>query len=436
MVQKRRRLLATLAVVAAVAAGCTSSSRSSAGSASQTGGTQTGAAQTGGTGATQTNGAAASGRTYTVGVLTDVTGVAASANKTFPQGVQAGTVLASKDGYTIKYVVGDTTSTPAGALAAAQKLVQQNHVFAILVDSSFAFAAANYLASHNVPVIGADIDAGEWATNKNMFSVWGVLHFNLVATTEGQFFKNQGVTTVGTLGYSIAPSSAESAKGAAESSRRAGLKVGYVNANFPFGSTNVQPVALAMKGAGVDGFTPSVDPNTGFALITALRQLGADVKVALLPDGYGGDLLQAGPGALQAAQNVYFALSYQPVEMHTSATEQFVSDLKAAGVSGAPTLANYHGYVSVGLLLEGLKGAGSNATPAALITALSNIHDWTAVGLFGTHKLDINNRDTIINGPDNCIYFTKLVGSTFQTVSGADPLCGTTIPGVTVSASS
>jgi branched-chain amino acid transport system substrate-binding protein len=58
------------------------------------------------------------------------------------------------------------------------------------------------------------------------------------------------------------------------------------------------------------------------------------------------------------------------------------------------------------------------------------------VGLFGTHRLDINDRATIINGPDNCIYFTKLVGSTFQVVSGADPLCGSTIPGVTVSASS
>jgi hypothetical protein len=32
-----------------------------------------------------------------------------------------------------------------------------------------------------------------------------------------------------------------------------------------------------------------------------------------------------------------------------------------------------------------------------------------------------------INGVDNCEWFTKLAGSSFQPVSGADPLCRKTI---------
>ena len=415
MVHAKRRLLAAGAALLFVAAGCGSSSKSGNGS---TGGTS------GGSG----------GHTYTVGILTDLTGPAASGNKTIVEGVKAGIVYAKRQGYNINYVVGDTTTSPSGALSAAQKMVEQDHVFVVIAHSALAFAATTYLTQHNIPVIGAAEDGTEWQTSKNMFGVYGAVHTEVVSTTTGQFFKMQGVTTVGALGYSISPSSSESAQAAAKSAAYLGLKVGFVDAAFPFGSTNVQPIALQMKSHGVDGFTATVDPNTGFALITALRQAGVNLQVALLPTGYGGDLLQAGPGALQEAQNVYFTLTYEPVEMHTPATEQFQSDLKAVGVTDEPTYAEYNGYLSIALLIKGLTAAGSNPTQASLIATLSNIHDWDALGMFGAHHLDINNRTT--SGMSNCVWVTKLVGNNFQLVPGADPICGHLIPGLTVSPAS
>ena len=93
--------------------------------------------------------------------------------------------------------------------------------------------------------------------------------------------------------WRFAPTSVEAAKSNGVSAEAAGLKTGYIDAHFPFGSTNVQPTAIAMKNAGVDAITPEVDPNTSFALINALRTLGATPKVALLPIGYGADLLYA-----------------------------------------------------------------------------------------------------------------------------------------------
>jgi ABC-type branched-subunit amino acid transport system substrate-binding protein len=262
------------------------------------------------------------------------------------------------------------------------------------------------------------------------------LHNTKVSDTLGKFYKMQGVTTVGAVGYSISPLSSESAKASIESAKSQGLKSGYLNSNFPFGSTDVQPVALAMKSAGVNGMTATTDPNTGFALVTALRQAGANVKVAIFATGYGGDLLQAGPGALNAAQNVYFSLGYEPVEMNTPATKQFVADLKSAGITGSPTYAEYNGYLSVGLLVRALKANGGNTSSSAVIGALSNIHDWDALGLFGSHKLDINDRDNIVAGADNCLWITKLEGNQFKLVKGATPICGNVLPGVTVSASS
>jgi ABC-type branched-subunit amino acid transport system substrate-binding protein len=404
-------------VLVAAAAGCGSSKSSDTGSS-------------GGN-----SGSAASQQTVTVGVLLDATGPASSGNKTAIDGVKAGTYYAARHGYKVKYIEADTATNPSTALSAAQKLVTRDHVDAVIVNSALTFSAAPYLTSHGIPVIGAGEDGPEWTTSKNMFSVFGALNTTKVAETIGKLFKQLGATTIGAIGYSVSPISSETAKAAAESAKHAGLEVGYLNANFPFGSTNVGPIALAMKKAGVDGFTASTDPNTAFSLITALRNSGADIKAAVLATGYGGDLEQAGPGALNAAQNVYFSMGYEPVEMQDAATKQFVADLKSAGINGSPTYAEYNGYTSVGLLVRALKAAGST-DKSALISALSNIHDWNALGLFGSHKLDLADRSNIVTGVDNCLWVTKLVGKKFELVKDATPICGATLPGVTVSASS
>ncbi len=416
MLNKTMKLVAATAVILMVAAGCSSSTPSGSSSGS--------------------SGSSSGGHTYTVGVLTDITGPAASGNKTSVQGVNAGTFYAKKQGYTIKYVVADTQTSPAGALSAAQKLVQQDHVLAVVGVSALTFSAAPFLTAQGVPVVGVPEDGPEWITSKNMFSVYGPLDTTKVATTAGQFFKMQGVTNVGTLGYSVSPTSAEEAKATAVSAQVAGLQAGYVNANFPFGSTNVQPVALGMKSAGVDGVGATVDPNTFLALVTALRQSGANLKVALSPTGFGGDLLQGGPGAVQAAQNVYFDQQFEPVELNTPATQQFQSALRSVGVTTDPTYAEYAGYTSIALLVQGLQGAGSNPSQASLIKALSGITNFNGAGLFGSHTVNLAQRKSVAVGVDECLWFTKLSGSTFQLVPGANPLCGTIVPGKTVSASS
>ncbi len=288
-------------------------------------------------------------------------------------------------------------------------------------------------------MIGVPEDGPEWLSDHNMFPTFGFAPANIVITDYGQVFKRLGATVIGTLGYGISPASADATKGAAISAQYAGLKVGYQNADFPFGSTNVAPAALAMKAAGVDGITAIVDPNTGFALITALRQAGDNLKVALLPTGYGGDLTQAGPGALHAGQGVYFYTSFEPAEMHTAATRQLMSALQTVGVSGDPTYAEYAGYSTVALLARGLEGTGPNPTRGGLIAALSTIKDFNAWGLYGTHSismtdrsaamsLNTGNRQATANGKA-CLYVTQLVGTGFKLIPGMDPICGTVILG-------
>ncbi len=426
MTHSKKKAVAFTAAALIAAAGCSSSSSKSA---------AVGSANSAGAPSSSASGSSKP-INVTVGVLTDLTGPAASGNKTTGDGVKAGVVYAARNGVNVKYVVGDTATSPATALSAAQKFVTQDHVNAVIANSSLTFAAANYLTAKGVPVIGAAEDGPEWITAKNMFSVYGPVDTTKVADTLGQFYKSQGVTTVGAIGYSVSPSSSEAAKASIKSAESVGLKSGYLNSKFPFGSTDVQPVALAMKSAGVNGVTAATDPNTAFSLITALRQSGANVKVAILATGYGGDVLQAGPGALQEAQNVYFSLGFEPIEVQSAATKQFASDLTAAGVKGQATSAQYNGYTAIGLLVRALKATGGNTNSAALISTLSNIHDWDGLGLFGGHKLDLSVRNNVVTGVDNCLWVTKLEGNKFTLVKGADPVCGKTLPGVTVSPSS
>lgn len=410
-------------MVAAIAAGCSSSSKTGSSNASSS---------SSGSSKDTTAGGSSGGTTITVGILTDLTGPAASSAKTTPLGAQAGAEIAANDGYHLKFVEGDSQTSPQAILTAAQKLVEQNHVDVVLMVSALGFGAAGYLTKQGIPVVGVAEDGPEWITSPNMFSAFGFTDASKVTTTFGKFMKMEGVTTVGAVGYGISPTSSKAAAGSAASAQAAGLKVGYLNANLPFGTTDVAPMALAMKKAGVDGFTADTDPNTNFAMLTALRQAGDNPKVAVFPTGYGGDLAQAGPGALQAAQGVYFSSDFEPIEMHTQATEQFQAAMKKVGVSGDPTYAEYAGYASIGLLLDGLKLAGGDYSHSGLIKALSQVKDFNAFGLLGSHTFSMSDRTSTPAGADNCTYMAKWNGSAFELVPGADPICGSIIPGKSV----
>jgi ABC-type branched-subunit amino acid transport system substrate-binding protein len=429
----RSKWMISVVVAAAVVmvAGCSSSSKS--GSSATTVAPSSSSTASPGTSGGGGGGGGSANKTVTVGVLADLTGVSAAGFVTFPKGIKAGIGLAKSEGYTVKVVTADTGSTPTGALTAAQRLVEQQHVFAILGVSSLFFAAAPYLASHNIPVIGAGIDGPEWITDKNMFSVVGTQDYTKVYTQSGGIFKKLGVTNLASIGYPI-PSSENTAKATAVSAQLQGLKVGYLNTSLPLGSTNVGPIVLGMKNAGVDGLSPSIISNSSFAIVEGLKQQGITLKAAVLAQGYGGDLALGGPGAVAASQGIYFPLGYEPVEMHTPATQKFQSYLSTyAGVTGSPTFAEYYGYLSVDALVQGLEAGGSNPTQASFINTMLQMNNYQGQGLWGGHSISWVMADRgQVSGADNCEWVTRYEGTTFNPVAGLSPICGQTVPGKTV----
>jgi branched-chain amino acid transport system substrate-binding protein len=417
---KVSKLLAVAGVTVVAAAGCSSSSSKASGGSS---GSTTGSASSSGS------------PTYTIGMITDLTGPAASSSAPFYQGTQARVGIANAGpGPHIKLVAADTATSPTQTLAAAQRLVEQDHVLAILADSPVFFAAEPYLASKGIPVIGASIDGPAWNTDRNMFSILGSQDNTKVTSTIGQFLKLVGVTNVATFGLAISPAASEAAKGAAISAEVAGIKAGYVDPNVALGTTDVDPIVLQMKAAGVDGLVSQIVTNSSYAIMESLRQHGVTMKGALLYSGYGGAMSAAGPGGQAAAQGGYFGITFEPAEMHTAATAQFQAALsKYAGYNGAPWDTQYWGYVSVDALLAGLNAAGKNPTKTSLINAMQSIRSYGADGLLDGHTIGFAmDQRGLPPGAQNCTFFVQWSGSSFHVVSGADPICGMVVPGKTV----
>jgi branched-chain amino acid transport system substrate-binding protein len=362
-------------------------------------------------------------KTITIGFVTDLTGVASSGFLTSKLGIDAYlnriNAAGGVNGYKIKYVLADTGSTPTGALTAVQKLVQQNNVFAIVENSSDFFGAEPYALAQGIPVVGSAIDGPYWGDPKdtNLFASVGVVNEHYTSVAPGQFMKSQGVTKCASLGYASSPSSALAAAGFIKSCEMVGLKSGYLNTAFPFGSTNVGPIALAMKAAGVDGLFLPTDPSTSFALIVALHLLGAKVKAALLPTGYGGDIL-ASKAAVEAGQGIDFETIGQPAEANTPATQQRAADLAKVGVTTDPTFAEQEAYLTLTAFVAGLKAAGPSPTRQSFMQAMSKITNYDAGGLLAPEKISFRDYAPA----SGCLWVAQLRGSKFFVMPNT-PIC-------------
>jgi len=408
---RRRRSLIAVSAVAAIAMAVTacSSSKSSTG--------------TGGSGG---GGTSTTGGTIKIGVITDTTGVAASGYVTTEKGIKAyvdaTNAAGGVNGQKLAYVMADSLSTPAGTLTAAQKLVQTDRVFAIVSVTSDMYGAEPYLLKAGIPVVGTGFDGPEWIvpSNTNMINVEGTGSPSTAYTTTGVYMKALGVTKCGAVGYIESPSASQSAYAAVKSCESQGIADGFVD-NVSFGSTDMAPVALAMKQKGVDGIQMNTVPNTGFALAAALRQQGVKPKAFVLATGYGGDLLSSS-SAVAGAQGFQFSSTGQPVEMNTPATQTLVKNLAAVGENRTPTFAEQTAYISMAGVVRGLKDAGAGASQAAFLTAMKKVNDFDADGLLAPEKINFGSHDPA----QSCSWLVTLTGTKFVPLPNI-PFCGTKV---------
>ena len=382
---------------------------------------------------------ASAGAPITLGVLTSLTGPYSSNFTTLEKGVKARLAVANAEGgingHKLTYVMADDASTPAGALAATKKLIQQDKVYGILDGSPVFYAGAPAAKAAAIPVTGASWDGGpEWHDKSytTFFDAQGYGDYSLAATTWTDFFKTQGCTKVGSIG-NVGLSSGQAATAAVESAQKGGLQAGYLDAKLPLTTSDVGPSVLALKNSGTDCMYLPLAPALAFSLVAGLKQAGVTMKAVVLATGYGGDILASDAG-VQAAQGIVFSSAESPVEAKTDATKAFQEALaKYAGETGVPRFGEYVGWTIADLFVYGLKQAGGDASQAQFVDKLRASTTWDAGGLY-SQPTNFADPAPVAGGlgPGNCTNMVKLQGKSFVPIEGAMPICGTIIPGVKI----
>jgi ABC-type branched-subunit amino acid transport system substrate-binding protein len=280
-----------------------------------------------------------------------------------------------------------------------------------------------------VPVTGTNTDGPEWGEQPftNMFSSdYGSVDPTYPASTlEGTVMKQLGVTKAATYGYGIAPDSARAVAYDTISMQRAGIAVPVKNASVPFGSVNFTSDSLVAKQSNVNGLFPNLDASSNYALATAYKQAGVQLKAAVFPVGL--DLSIVKSPVWANVKGDYFMSLFHPFAIPDAGTKQMQAALeKYAGFTKSqfPNWAEYESWLGADLMIEGIKRAGPSPERADVIKALRRIKSYNGNGIL---PVTINYSTTFGHQVPQCVWLFKAEKSGFVLVQKND-ICGTTIP--------
>ena len=359
--------------------------------------------------------------------MTPLTGVSAPTYSDAEAGVQMAfnTINAAGgvNGQQLKFVAADDQSTPAGALAAAQKLVLQDHVSIVLAITNVSVGAVGLLEQNNIPTLGPANGETDWLDGQHaqFFDVQGSEDPSAVAPGFGLYAKSQGATICGALGASnLGTPILNISVANVQSCAVAGLKAGPVIGDVPYGSPDIGPAALQIQSAKVDAVYMTQQGTTATAFIQRLTQLGVKLKASLIPTGYTETTL-TDKATNAALQGQGFSVQMVPVEANTPGAKAFKAALDAYKYAGPPSYSAEIGWMTGWELQAGLAKFGKpNPTKEQFITALRSVTDFDADGALAPEKINFSH----YNNKFSCLWMVKLDGNAFVSVPGS-PFCGT-----------
>jgi branched-chain amino acid transport system substrate-binding protein len=379
---------------------------------------------------------AASKPPIVIGLITDETGVGAPTYGGSEVGaearIDAQNAAGGVDGRKIQLVVEDDQSTPSGNLSAAQTLVEDKGVFAIIDNASIAFGGVTYLNKQKIPITGAAEDGTEWGEqpNTNMFSVSGTLTTPINGRTYGYndaeaALKAIGVTKLATVTANV-PSAINAANGIFAAAKPLGISE-CLNDIVPIGDVNFTTFALEMKSKGCNGVEVLSLLSSCTALATAIKQAGLKAKEECAT-GYDQSVLTQ-PSALAAMQGTYTSATINVLGNDIAPpVKKFLGNLKkyTAWPGGIPSLNIDFEYEAADLMIKGLQLAGPNPTRSAVIADLRKVNGYTAGGLIPSPGDNFTHFGTLAGIPKSqCLTLLEIKGKSY--VPAGKPACGTLV---------
>ena len=275
----------------------------------------------------------------------------------------------------------DDQGSPATDLADAQKLVEQDHVFALVGVGTPFFGGSAYLAQQGVPTFGYAVST-EWQNHPTLFADYGsALCFQCGGTDDAFFAQQQGAKSIGIVSLSL-PVGAAGCHAAEDGLKRFGLNVSFTDFNFAFGADPTADV-LKMKQDNVDMLFMCLDVTGDVAFARAIDQNGLNLK-QLWFNGYDRGTLQQF-GSLM--QGVYFGLQHVPFEAALAylgvypGLDTYIEEMNKYQKAYTYDEVALDGWIAADQFVTGLRAAGRNLTQAKLVAAINAETGFTADGL-------------------------------------------------------
>ena len=396
------RLVATLFVVAMVAAACgnASSSPSSKGTSDTKagGGTPAAVDQPGVT-----------ADTIRVGGVASITNALNAPYGDIFKGVKAYFAMQNSKGgiYGRKLeVVSERDDQMTQNLPETQALLTEDNVFAAVgLATIFDFSGADELQKAGIPSFGWNINA-DW-NKPNLFGNVGALCLGCSGVEVPWIARELHKKTIGVLAYNVDDSKkcAEGLKKSFEEFPSA--KVAFYTDSLSFGTTDFSVEVSKMKDAGVDLISTCMDTNGVLNIAKEARKQGLDA-IQYLPNGYDQAFMKANG---QFFEGSIVRVPFVPYESkpRSPGLDEYLRWMEKQG--DTPTENTTYGWINAAMLVEGLKAAGPNFTQAKVVAALNKMTDDTADGMIP--GIDWTTQHTDPTPPVSCAAYVKVVNKKF-----------------------
>ncbi len=260
----------------------------------------------------------------------------------------------------------DDFSSPSEDASQARTLVDEDHVFAVVAVATPLFTGASYLASHDVPTFGLNVNPNSaWSAGPSMFGNTGSYSNFSQPQLQAAFLAEQNhVTSAAVLAYNVAQSQ-QGCEGVENAFTTYGVHVAYEDTSIPAPAIDLHADVNRMKAAGVDMVVSCMDLGGNVLLAQTMQQAGLGGALQYWFDGYDPSTLsQFG----KYMQNTYFLLSEVPFEVtqlypgQYPGMDRFQAALRRYEPGTPPSGAALAGWMSADLFTTGLRAIGRDVT--------------------------------------------------------------------------
>jgi branched-chain amino acid transport system substrate-binding protein len=359
-----------------------------------------------------------------VGAIVPKSGPQATSFSDALNGIQARVDKANAEQQTgkrkITIVDVDDVADNARNLTAAQQLVQQDNVFAVLEVTSAAEGGAKFLNQQGVPVVGWHVGVPAFGKYKNMFG-WR----NTVPPDPAKTFTSRnadvmqklGATKIALVGTNQASSAGFIDQIDQALKKTKGMKVAFKTTDLSVSDREFTGVVQRIKDSGADGLYTGMDFLQNAALNAALQQAGVQMKAVVFPGGYDDRTL-----AIPGMEGVYFGVEFKPFELSPPSFAEYKAAMDAAG-KHAEGQVPYNGWLTADTFIRGLKAAGLDCpTRKNFIKNLRKVKDFDGNGAY--IPVDFNN---IFGRPFYCVYYVQVQNQQFVPQFDGAPFCASRV---------